>query len=129
MHINVRGTRKIISNVSSFTPRYEFQSTVCLSLISRDTKSKLLKHLKKLLPQMNMIIELRDIRAPLSTRNVVFDRIARKEHDVMKLVVYTRKDLMPGNKPYIGKLKNWHEELGEKFIYWIAETKLTSGIY
>lgn len=116
MHINVRGTRKIISNVSSFTPRYEFPKYSMPLTDFKGHQVKALKTFEKLLPQMNMIIELRDIRAPLSTRNVVFDRIARKEHDVMKLVVYTRKDLMPGNKPYIGKLKNWHEELGEKFI-------------
>lgn len=116
MHTNVKATRRAISNISTFTPRYEFPK---YSMPLTDFKGHQLKALRKferLLPQMNMIIELRDIRAPLSTRNVVFDRIVRKEHDMMKLVVYTRKDLMPGNKAYIRKLKYWHEELGEKFI-------------
>ena len=70
MHINVRGTRKIISNVSSFTPRYEFPKYSMPLTDFKGHQVKALKTFEKLLPQMNMIIELRDIRAPLSTRNV-----------------------------------------------------------
>ncbi|CAI4048252.1 putative GTPase MTG1 SKDI_13G2270 [Saccharomyces kudriavzevii IFO 1802] len=124
MYINIRAARRTTFSTTTFIPRYEFPKYNMALTDFKGHQLKALKKFEKLIPQMNMIIELRDIRAPLSTRNVIFDRIARKEHDMVKLVVYTRKDLMPGNKPYIDKLKQWHEELGEKFVLLDCRSKI-----
>ncbi|CAI4035572.1 hypothetical protein SMKI_13G2220 [Saccharomyces mikatae IFO 1815] len=124
MHANVKAARRLVSSISSFTPRYEFPKYNMPLTDFKGHQLKALRKFERLAPQMNMIIELRDIRAPLSTRNVIFDRIARKENNLMKLVVYTRKDLMPNNKEYIRKLKNWHEELGEKFVLLDCRNKI-----
>lgn len=114
--MNVRVGRRFTSNVPSFIPRYKFPKYNMALTDFKGHQLKALRRFERLVPQMNMIIELRDIRAPISTRNVIFDRIARKEHNMLKLVVYTRKDLMPGNKTYVDRLMQWHEELGEKFV-------------
>ncbi|EJS42386.1 mtg1p [Saccharomyces arboricola H-6] len=116
MHMNVKPGRRWIFNATSFVPRYEFPKYNIALTDFKGHQLKALRKFERLVPQMNMIMELRDIRAPLSTRNVIFDRIARKEHDMLKLVLYTRKDLMPEDKTYANKLKQWHEELGEKFV-------------
>ena len=102
---------------SSFIPRFEFPKyNVPLS----DFKGHQVKALKKfqyLAPQLNMVVELRDLRAPLSTRNVLFDKFFLSGNEKIKrLIVYTKKDLMPQNKELLNTLTRWHKELNEDFI-------------
>ncbi|KAM9939945.1 hypothetical protein OXX80_000586 [Metschnikowia pulcherrima] len=62
-----------------------------------------------LAPQIDLILEVRDSRAPVSTTNVLFDRVlARKQ----KIVLYSKKDLSI-MKPAL--LKKWHDQ--EKFLF------------
>ncbi|KAG0668626.1 Mitochondrial GTPase [Maudiozyma exigua] len=102
---------------SSFVPRFEFPKyNVPLS----DFKGHQVKALKKfqyLAPQLNMVVEIRDLRAPLSTRNVLFDKFFLAGNEKIKrLIVYTKKDLMPQNKELLNTLIRWHKELNENFI-------------
>lgn len=101
--------------MSKFIPRYEFPS---YNIPKTDFKGHQLKALKKfnsLRPQLNLILELRDIRAPLSTRNVLIDQlIDPRIHQ--RLVVYTKKDLIQPNDEYLQRLSRWHQEIDEDFI-------------
>lgn len=98
-----------------FMPRYVFPT---YNIAKQDFKGHQLKALRKLdslKPQIQLICEIRDIRAPLSTRNVLIDKIIDKRfHE--KLVIYTRKDLMTHNPEYLQKLSAWHEQIGENYI-------------
>lgn len=98
-----------------FVPRYIFPR---YNVAKQDFKGHQLKALRKLdvlKPQIQLICEIRDIRAPLSTRNVLMDKVLDKRiHS--KLVIYTRKDLMAGNQEYLHKLAKWHEEIGENYM-------------
>ncbi|CCK70509.1 putative GTPase MTG1 KNAG_0E02490 [Huiozyma naganishii CBS 8797] len=104
---------------SSFVPRYAFPK---YNIRKSDFKGHQMKALKKfeyLAPQLKMIIELRDIRAPLSTRNVLFDKILfSKKYDLERLIVYTKSDLMShaNSREYLKKLASWHDQMNEKFI-------------
>ncbi|SMN19153.1 similar to Saccharomyces cerevisiae YMR097C MTG1 Putative GTPase peripheral to the mitochondrial inner membrane [Maudiozyma saulgeensis] len=103
--------------ISNFIPRFEFPKyNVPLS----DFKGHQVKALKKfqyLAPQLNMVIELRDIRAPLSTRNVLFDRFfLAGNQKIRRLIVYTKKDFMPQNTELTDTLTRWHKEMSENFI-------------
>lgn len=101
--------------MSKFIPRYEFPK---YNIPKTDFKGHQLKALRKfesLKPQLNLILELRDIRAPLSTRNILIDQmIDRRIHQ--RLVVYTRKDYLQGSEEYLQKLNRWHKEIDEDFI-------------
>ncbi|GMM54679.1 putative GTPase [Maudiozyma humilis] len=103
--------------LSSFIPRYEFPKyNIALS----DFKGHQVKALKKfqyLAPQLNMVLELRDLRAPLSTRNVLFDRFFMDGNEKIKrLIVYTKKDYMPQSAALFETLTRWHNEMKEDFI-------------
>lgn len=68
-----------------------------------------------LAPQIDLILEVRDSRAPISTTNVLFDRVlARKK----KIVLYSKKDLSI-LKP--GLLSKWHGH--EQFVFVDARSK------
>lgn len=62
-----------------------------------------------LAPQVDLIIEVRDMRAPVSTTNVLFDRVFPGKK---KLILYTKKDLAVQKTEL---LKKWHEN--EPFLY------------
>lgn len=62
-----------------------------------------------LAPQVDLVLEVRDSRAPISTTNVLFDRVlARKE----KVILYSKKDLSVV-KPEL--LKKWHQN--DQFLF------------
>ncbi|CAB4254435.1 similar to Saccharomyces cerevisiae YMR097C MTG1 Putative GTPase peripheral to the mitochondrial inner membrane [Maudiozyma barnettii] len=103
--------------LSDFVPRFEFPKyNVQLS----DFKGHQVKALKKfqyLAPQLNMVIELRDIRAPLSTRNVLFDKFFLAGNQrIKRLIVYTKKDFMPQNVELMNTLTRWHKDMNENFM-------------
>lgn len=101
--------------MSKFIPRYEFPK---YNIPKTDFKGHQLKALRKfesLKPQLNLILELRDIRAPLSTRNILIDQMIDKRIH-QRLVVYTRKDYVQDSEEYLTKLNRWHKEINEDFI-------------
>ncbi|KAK6461373.1 P-loop containing nucleoside triphosphate hydrolase protein [Scheffersomyces coipomensis] len=72
---------------------------------------KALTRFGHLAPQIDLVLEIRDSRAPISTTNVLFDKIlGRKE----KLVLYSKKDLSILKSHTI---KKWHESLNEKVMF------------
>lgn len=63
-----------------------------------------LQRMYALAPQVDMVVELRDARAPLSTRNGLFDRILGQKR---KIILYTKNDLSSINSDVF---KTWHPE-------------------
>lgn len=79
------------SSVPGFTPRTEFQvsSSLVNSYFLGHHKAGLTK-MKQLIGSVDLIVECRDYRVPLSSRNPLFeDTLQGKE----RLVVYTKRDL------------------------------------
>ncbi|QLL30576.1 hypothetical protein HG536_0A03940 [Torulaspora globosa] len=101
--------------MKKFIPRFDFPD---YNIPRTDFKGHQLKALKKfdsLRPQLNLILELRDVRAPLSTRNVLIDQlIDPRIHQ--RLVIYTKRDLVADNTHYLLKLSHWQQEIDEDFI-------------
>lgn len=110
--------KRLYSETSQFIPRHVLPQFNIPKSDFKGHQMKALRKFKKLAPSLNLLIELRDIRAPLSTRNVVFDSVLRDNKLLKKLIVYTKKDLTTGDggKAYFNKLSQWHSELDEKFI-------------
>lgn len=103
-----------------FSPRFLFPQ---YNIVKSDFKGHQMKALKKietLSPQLNMILELRDIRAPISTKNIIFDKLFKdwRHKDIGRLIIYTKGDLLSNDHKsmLIDKLTHWHGELKEKFI-------------
>ncbi|KAG0666524.1 Mitochondrial GTPase [Monosporozyma unispora] len=86
---------------------------------------KALRKIESLGPQLNMLLELRDIRAPLSTKNIIFDKLLQdwKYNDLKRLIIYTKKDLFPNQQNVLSKLTQWHNELNEDFMLIDARNK------
>lgn len=101
--------------MKKFIPRFDFPD---YNIPRTDFKGHQLKALKKfdsLRPQLNLILELRDVRAPLSTRNILIDNlIDRRIHQ--RLVIYTKRDLIADNTHYLQRLSHWQQELAEPYI-------------
>ncbi|EDO15503.1 hypothetical protein Kpol_467p15 [Vanderwaltozyma polyspora DSM 70294] len=117
--------RRGYSNLAGgFIPRFEFPNYNITTTDFKGHQMKAVQRFKRMLPQLNLILELRDLRAPLSTRNPLFDQLLLGKHNnstLQKLVVYTKKDTMISenhkeNERIINKLKVWHGELNEKFM-------------
>ncbi|KAL3233728.1 Mitochondrial GTPase 1 [Nakaseomyces bracarensis] len=110
--------RRFYSETPRFIPRHALPSFNIPKSDFKGHQMKALRKFRKLAPELNLLIELRDIRAPLSTRNVVFDSVLKENKFLKKLVIYTKKDLTTGSsgKDYFSKLSQWHAELNEKFI-------------
>lgn len=72
---------------------------------------KALTRFGHLAPQIDLVLEVRDCRAPLATRNVLFDRVlARKK----KIILYSKKDLSV-LKPAL--LDKWHQLNNESYMF------------
>lgn len=93
----------------SFLPRSVFPEYRLPLLNFKGHHQKALTKFGHLAPQVDLVLEVRDSRAPISTTNVLFDRVlARKQ----KLILYSKKDLSI-LKPSL--LKKWHGD--EKFLF------------
>ncbi|CCE64146.1 hypothetical protein TPHA_0G03050 [Tetrapisispora phaffii CBS 4417] len=109
---------------NGFLPRYSFPNYNIVTTDFKGHQMKAMTRFFKILPQLNFILELRDLRAPLSTRNPLFDQLLLqdKSRKVKKLVVYTKKDMMLSgnnsneNQDIIQKLQNWHGAINEMFM-------------
>lgn len=100
---------KVTSKLSEFVPRTTFpEYNITLSNF-KGHHQKALTKFGHLAPQIDLILEVRDSRAPISTTNVLFDKVlARKE----KIVLYSKMDLSIV-KPHL--LRKWHDK--EKFLF------------
>ncbi|KAK8442508.1 Mitochondrial GTPase 1 [Candidozyma auris] len=93
----------------SFVPRRVFPDYRLILSNFKGHHQKALTRFSYLAPQVDLVLEVRDSRAPISTTNVLFDKVlARKE----KIVLYSKKDLSV-LKPDLQK--RWHGD--EKFLF------------
>lgn len=101
-----------------FFPRIEFPRYNIPVADFKGHQLKALRRFEKLQPQIHMVLELRDLRAPLSTRNVLLDQVLdpRRCRRHERLVVYTRRDAFPADSAYLQRLTQWHVELDESFL-------------
>lgn len=117
MAVNLFGSLVVKRSLSDFVPRFKFPK---YNIPLSDFKGHQVKALQKfqyLAPQLSMVLELRDIRAPLSTRNILFDKFfLSRSKQIKRLIVYTKKDYMPQNNVLMKNLLRWHKELDEDFI-------------
>ncbi|KAA8916648.1 hypothetical protein TRICI_001274 [Trichomonascus ciferrii] len=64
-----------------------------------------LQRMYALAPQVDLVLELRDARAPLSTRNGLFDRVLGNKQ---KVILYTKNDLSAINSKIFD---TWHPQI------------------
>ncbi|AMD18856.1 HBL046Wp [Eremothecium sinecaudum] len=69
--------------------------------------------IRHLLPQMNLILEVRDSRAPLSTSNILLEHIKRR-FNCERLIIYSKQDKCP--KQTLNTLRAWHKASGDEFM-------------
>lgn len=98
-----------------FIPRIEFPRYNIPIADFKGHQLKALRRFEKLKPQVHLVLELRDLRAPLSTRNVLLDQLFDPHH-AHRLVVYTRRDAFPPHSAYLDRLSRWHAQLNESFL-------------
>lgn len=95
----------------SFIPRRIFPEYLLTLSNFKGHHQKALTRLGHLAPQIDLVIEVRDSRAPLSTTNVLFDKVlARKE----RVVLYSKKDLSIIKN---SMLKKWHESQNQQYMF------------
>lgn len=100
----------IATSTMAFVPRATFPEYRLALLNFKGHHQKALTKFGHLAPQVDLIVEVRDSRAPIATTNVLFDRVlARKK----KIVLYTKKDLLV-LKPDL--LRRWHGDEKCMFI-------------
>lgn len=98
-----------VSRIASFVPRTSFPDYNLTLSNFKGHHQKALTKFGHLAPQIDLILEVRDSRAPISTTNVLFDKVlARKQ----KIVLYSKSDLSIV-KPHL--LRKWHDN--ENFLY------------
>lgn len=98
---------------STFIPRSKFPDYNIPLNDFKGHQQKAIKQFQRLLPQLNLLLELRDGRAPISTRNVIFDKFTI-EKNVDRLIIYTKSDQTPLDS--IHKLQKWHTQMGDHFM-------------
>ncbi|ODQ81077.1 hypothetical protein BABINDRAFT_20816, partial [Babjeviella inositovora NRRL Y-12698] len=92
-----------------FIPRMSFPKYRMVLTDFKGHHVKALKRISELAPQIDLVFELRDSRAPISSRNVLFDRSLQNKD---KIVLYSKNDLSGIDKKL---LDVWHK--GEKYMY------------
>ncbi|QPG73168.1 hypothetical protein FOA43_000474 [Brettanomyces nanus] len=95
----------------AFKPRMIFPEYRVNLADFKGHQSKALSRMKELSPQLDLILELRDARAPVSTSNPLLHRVFR---DKEKLILYTKRDLSSMTASLLDK---WHEPLHENWRF------------
>lgn len=62
-----------------------------------------LQRMRALASEVDLLVEVRDARAPLSTRNGLFSRVFSES--TPRIILYSKKDLSPLNQEIVNK---WH---------------------
>lgn len=68
-----------------FVPRVAFPDYRVVQTNFRGHHVQTLKKLQQLMPQIDLVLELRDARAPISTKNILLDRLFEKKN---KIILY-----------------------------------------
>lgn len=99
-------------NLPKFIPRKEFPQYNVLMGEFKGHHSKALTKMRQLSPQIDLILEIRDSRSPVSSRNLLLDRaFSNKE----KIIIYSKRDMSNLSKDI---MKQWHNKKNnEKFIF------------
>lgn len=92
----------------SFIPRLKFPDYRIPLADFKGHHVKALKRITQLAPQIDLVLEVRDSRAPISSRNVLFDRALQ---NIPKIILYSKKD-NTGLTPLM--FSKWH--LNEKYM-------------
>ena len=93
-----------------FVPRTVFPDYRVLLAHYKGHQSKAIKRMGELSPQINLVLELRDSRCPISSNNQILENIFRSKD---RIIIYTKKDMFTIPKSLLNK---WHEPRNEKFI-------------
>lgn len=99
----------ISKKAASFVPRTVFPDYNLVLSNFKGHHQKALTKFGHLAPQIDLILEVRDSRAPISTTNVLFDKVLAHKR---KIVLYSKKDLSI-IKPHL--LRKWHKN--EDFLF------------
>lgn len=99
----------------TFVPRTLFPEFLLPLSNFKGHHQKALTRFGHLAPQVDLVLEVRDSRAPISTTNVLFDRVLARKN---RLILYSKKDLSV-LKPNL--LQKWHGD--EKFLFVDARSK------
>jgi mitochondrial GTPase 1 len=97
-------------DMAKFIPRRQFPDYRVVLAQFKGHQNKALQKMTHLAPQINLVVELRDARSPLSTSNVLIDKVFRNKD---KLILYTKNDMSPLNNKL---LKEWHTSRNEDFM-------------
>lgn len=87
----------------SFFPRLRFPSYNIPLAEFKGHQVKALKRITQLAPQIDLVLEIRDSRAPLSTQNVLFDRAL---NSIPRVIIYLKKDSLALS---LSLLSQWHQ--------------------
>ncbi|KAI5963603.1 mtg1 [Candida pseudojiufengensis] len=97
--------------MSKFIPRSTFPSYNIPLSSFKGHHQKALSKLGHLSPQLDLIIEVRDCRAPIASTNALFDKLLATKR---KLILYSKKDLSI-LKPNL--LDKWHAFNNETYMF------------
>jgi ribosome biogenesis GTPase A len=107
-------------DISRFIPRSSFpEYNVTLSDF-KGHHQKALKRMDTLAPQIDLVLEVRDARAPISSRNLLLERVLFGKR---KIILYSKKDLSRIDTKLLTK---WHEEVNEDFMFIDCRSKRDS---
>lgn len=94
----------------AFKPRTTFPDYNVLLAQLKGHQTKALYKMQQLSPQINLILELRDARSPISSSNVLIEKIFKTKD---KIILYTKKDMSSLSDSL---LNSWHGERNEKWL-------------
>lgn len=101
---------EITQKMLKFIPRLRFPDFNIPMADFKGHHAKALHRISQLAPQVDLVLEIRDARAPLSTRNVLFDRAL---HGIEKIILYSKKDSTAISTKLFDK---WHQDESYMFI-------------
>lgn len=95
----------------SFVPRRIFPNYQLVLSNFKGHHQKALTKFGHLAPQIDLVLEVRDSRAPTSTTNVLFDRVLANKQ---KVVLYSKRDLSVLSETLLEK---WHQSRNEPYMF------------
>ncbi|EDK35940.2 hypothetical protein PGUG_00038 [Meyerozyma guilliermondii ATCC 6260] len=104
----------------SFVPRRVFPTYRIPLSNFKGHHQKALNKFGSLAPQIDFILEVRDSRAPISTINVLFNKVLAHKP---RLIIYSKKDLSVLKRPWTDKL---HKSRNEQYLFVDARNKQDS---
>lgn len=90
---------------STFIPRIKFPEYNIPMADFKGHQQKALRRLQQLAPQIDLLLEIRDARAPISTRNVLIDQAVQ---GIDKVILYSKRDFANLSKQTLERFNKWH---------------------